>query len=109
MNVDKFMRKKKVKHQVDFQEPAFYADHEYDQVQEGAVRLLDNLDSAMRRHRRQQSKNATTRAISQSSSFRDQLYTMPTSHISHLFVNKFVLNDKLQQIEDRQFINPGYY
>ena len=30
MNVDKLMRKKKVKHQVDFQEPAFYEDHEYE-------------------------------------------------------------------------------
>ena len=103
------LRQKKRRHQVDFAAPAFHEDHEYEQVEQGAVRLLDNIDSAMRRHRRQQTSKQTDRALSQNSSFKDMHLPLNKAYTPNLFLEKFVLNDKLQQIEDRQFINPDYY
>lgn len=57
-------------------------------MQEGAVRLLSNLDSAMRNNRRA-----------------SHGLTQPRS----LQFDKFKLNDKLREIENKKFINPAYF
>ena len=65
-------------------------------MQDGANRLVENLDKAMSKHGRTGSQNYNTVGSG----------TIPTPRQME---RRFKKNDKLQLIEDREYLNPGFY